>query len=80
MKAKTIKGKSPAEIQAALDESQQDGFKPALAIIILTNVEDAEPVRSLFDSKRIAIFGISTSQKFTEHGMETDVMVALKEK
>lgn len=77
MKAKTIKGKSPAEIQAALDESKQAGFKPTLAIIILTHVGDAEPVRSLFDSKGIAIFGVSTSQKFTEQGMETDDIVAL---
>ncbi|MHA6279996.1 hypothetical protein ACXYMT_07425 [Salinimicrobium sp. CAU 1759] len=85
MKAKTIKGTSPAKIQAALDESTRDGFKPTLSIITLTNIENAEPLRSIFDRNGIAIFGITTAQKFTEKGMESDdivamLWVALKEK
>jgi hypothetical protein len=77
MKAKSIKGNSPIEIQAALDESIRDGFRPTLAIITLTNVENAEAIQTIFDNYGMAIFGISTSQKFTGHGLESDDIVAL---
>jgi len=77
MKAKTIKGNSPAEIEAALNESISDGFKPTLAIITLSNIENAETIRSIFDRNGIAIFGITTAQKFTGQGMESDDIVAM---
>ena len=84
MKAKIIKGNSPAEIQAALDECTSDArlpdgqeFKPTLAIITLTNIDNAETIRSIFDRKDIAIFGITTPQKFTGLGMESDDIVAM---
>ncbi len=78
MIAKSIKGKSPAEIQITLQESLADGFKPTLAIILLSNVEDAEPLRSIFGKQGIAIFGLTTPNKFTEQGIsdvEIDVML-----
>ncbi len=78
MKAKSIKGKSPEEIRTALAESMIDGFKPTLAIIILSNIEDAEQVRSIFRTKGILIFGITAPQKFTEQGItEGDIVVML---
>ena len=55
MKAKTITGKSPAEIQAAIDESKLDQFEPTLAIITLTNIENTEALRSIF-AQRINYF------------------------
>ena len=84
MKAKSIKGKSPEEIKTALAESMSDahlpdgqGFKPTIAIIILSHNEDTEQLQSIFEAKGIAIFGITAPQKFTEQGMETDDIVAL---
>lgn len=77
MKAKSIKGKSIEEIKVALEQAMANEFKPTLAIILLTNIENAEPARSAFDKNGIAIFGVSTSQKFTEQGMEADDIVAL---
>lgn len=78
MNAKTIKGNSPAEIQAALDESTSDGFEPTLAIIMLANIEHAEALLSVFDINDIAIFGITAPQKFTEDGVnEDDILVML---
>lgn len=77
MKAKTIKGKSPEEIQQALKQCMDNDFKPSLAIILLTNIENVEPVRSIFCAKDISIFGVSTAQKFTEQGMEEDDIVVL---
>ncbi|NVJ87629.1 MAG: FIST C-terminal domain-containing protein [Algoriphagus sp.] len=72
MKAITIKGTTPAGIEAALAESTKDGFKPTLAIITLTKVENTEAIQAIFDRNGIAIFGLSTSQKFTEQGLESD--------
>ena len=40
MKAKSIKGKSPEEIQTELDKCMQDGFKPTLAVVFLSMSQD----------------------------------------
>jgi hypothetical protein len=78
MKAKSIKGKTPSEIQKKLDESINNGFKPTLAIIMISNKEDAEELRSIFETQGIAIFGITAPQKFTEQGIsEGDIIVML---
>ena len=79
-----IKGNSPGEIQSALDENTGDaimqegkGFKPTLAIVTLTNIANAEALQLIFDKAGIAIFGISTSKKFTGHGLESDDIIAM---
>jgi hypothetical protein len=84
MKAKSIKGKTPSEIQKALDESISDGlpdeqgFNPTLAIIILSNMEDAEPIRSIFGNQGIEIFGVTAPHNFTEKGItEGHIIVML---
>ena len=77
MKAKSIKGNSITEIQTALAACKNDGYNPTLAIVFLTTIENAESIRTLFTEQGIAIFGGSTSQKFTEQGMETDDIVVL---
>ena len=77
MKAKSIKGKSTEEIQSVLQQSIAGGFKPTLAFVFITNIENADALRSILDKEGIAIFGASTSQKFTEHGIESDDIVAL---
>jgi hypothetical protein len=78
MNAKSIKGKTSSEIQKALDESITDGFKPTLAIIILSDHEASEELRSIFGTKDIAIFGITAPQKFTDQGIsEEDIVVML---
>lgn len=77
MKAKSIKGKTPEEIKKALDECISDDFKPTLAIIILSNIEDSEQLQSIFEEKSISIFGITAPQKFTEQGIESDDIAAM---
>ncbi|MEB2782336.1 FIST N-terminal domain-containing protein [Algoriphagus sp. C2-6-M1] len=85
MNAKSIKGKTPSEIQKVLEESisdanQADGqdFKPTLAIIMISNMEDAESLRSIFGKQGIAIFGVTAPQKFSEDGItEDDILVML---
>jgi len=77
VKAKSIKGKSTEEIKAALSESMIDGYAPTLAFIFITNMEDAATMQVIFDAAGVAIFGASTSDKFTEQGIETDEIVVL---
>jgi hypothetical protein len=82
MKAKSIQGKTPSEIQRALDERINDGdelaFKPTLAIIMISKVEVAEDLRSIFGNRGITIFGITAPQKFSEAGItEDDILVML---
>ncbi len=77
MKAKTIIGKSPEEIQRTFAESKRDGFTPTLAFVFITNIEDSEAMIQMLDKEGIAIFGASTGQKFTEEGIEPDGIVVL---
>jgi hypothetical protein len=77
MKAKSIKGKSPAAIQAALAETKKDGYNPTLAIVFLTTIDNAAALRTIFTEEDIAIFGVSTFEKFTEAGMQQDDIIVL---
>ncbi len=64
MKAKTIKGTSPGEIQSALKESLADGFKPTLAIVFISIKQDRDAICSLLNNEGISIFGATTSGEF----------------
>jgi hypothetical protein len=64
MKAKTIYGKSTAEIQSALSQSIEDGFKPTLAILFISIKQDRENICSMLIEKGISIFGSTTSGEF----------------
>ena len=66
MKAKSIKGKSPGEISAALQQSMADGFKPTLAIVFLSIKQDRDAVCNLLNKEGIAIFGATTSGEFID--------------
>lgn len=77
MQSKSIKGKTPGEIKNKLEEIKSAGFKATLAIILITNLENAAPLCTLFNYEDIAVFGVSTSQKFTELGLEEDDIVVL---
>ncbi|MBI1342033.1 MAG: hypothetical protein GC171_03755 [Terrimonas sp.] len=77
MKAKSIKGKSAAEIKKALGQSMADGYKPTLACVFLTDVEEINPVAAVLDAAAITIFGASTSDKFNEEGIDPDSIIVL---
>ncbi len=77
MKAKSIKGNSTADIETALNESMADGYKPTLAFVFLTAVKDIDDIAVVMDAAGIAVFGASTSQKFTDEGIEPGEIVAL---
>ncbi|HEX9253503.1 MAG TPA: FIST N-terminal domain-containing protein, partial [Ignavibacteriaceae bacterium] len=64
MKAKSIKGKSPEEIQTALTDSMADGFKPTLAIVFMSIKQEREIICALMNNLGIQIFGSTTSGEF----------------
>lgn len=70
MKAKSIKGKSPAEIQAALQQSMSDEFKPTLAVVFLSVSQDRNAVVKLLDDAGIKIFGATTNGEFIDENPE----------
>ncbi len=77
MKAKSIKGTTPEEIKTGVVESKSDGFRPTLVFVFITNTANTTLISELFDSEGIAVFGVSTPNKFTEEGMEPDDIAAL---
>ena len=77
MKAKSIKGNTPEEIHTAVIDSKNNGFTPTLAFVFITNTANAIPLGEMFESEGIAVFGVSTPNKFNEQGMEPDDIVAL---
>ncbi|NUO01536.1 MAG: FIST C-terminal domain-containing protein [Saprospiraceae bacterium] len=66
MKAKSIKGKSPEEIQASLQQSLSDGFKPTLAIVFLSKSQDRRALCQVLDKAGIAVFGATTHGEFID--------------
>ena len=66
MKAKSITGKSSEEIQTALDQSMEDGFKPTLAIVFLSISQDRKNICELFNKAGIRIFGVTTHGEFID--------------
>lgn len=66
MNAKSIQGKSPNEIQAALQESVADGFQPTLAVVFLSVKQDINAICEILDKRNIAIFGATTHGEFID--------------
>lgn len=77
MKAKSIKGKSAEEIKSALEQSMSDGFKPSLALVFLSVMNEIEAICSLLDNEGISIFGATTFAEFTEQDAENKGIAVL---
>lgn len=79
MRAKSIKGKVPEEIQSALQESMSDGFKPTLAIAFISVSQDRKAICKLLDERGIAIFGATTNGEFIDenHSKESAAILLL---
>src|SRR5436190_12598646 len=70
MKAKSIKGKSPEEIQSALQQSMIDGYKPTLAVVFLSISQDRKAVSKILNDAGISIFGATTNGEFIDENPE----------
>ncbi len=77
MNARSIKGDSPEAINTALQQTMADGFRPALAIVFLTNVAEIDAITDILAKLRINVFGASTSEKFNEDGIDRDGIIVM---
>ena len=77
MKAKSIKGKSPEEIQSALQKSMDDGFAPSLAIVFLSVSQDRREISKIISDAGIKIFGVTTNGEFIDENPEKQSVVIL---
>ena len=77
MKAKSIKGKTADEIKSAFEQIMFDGFKPTLALVFLSAMNEIEAICSLLDNEGIAIFGATTFAEFTEQDAENKGIAVL---
>ncbi|GAB2780997.1 FIST signal transduction protein [Salinimicrobium soli] len=64
MKAKSIHGKSVADIRETLNQTIDGGFKPTLAIIFMSIKHDRNAICKLMDSKNIDVFGATSCGEF----------------
>ncbi|MGZ3776418.1 MAG: FIST signal transduction protein [Mucilaginibacter sp.] len=69
MKAKSIQGKSPEDIQSALVKNTGDGFKPTLAIVFTSFKQDRKALCRILDDAGIAIFGVTTHGEFIDENL-----------
>lgn len=77
MKAKTIKGKSPEEINMALADSLSDGYKPTLAIVFMSFKLDVDAVCDLLNQEGIQILGATSSGEFISSEIEKESIVIM---
>lgn len=77
MKAKSIKGKSAEEIQLELKQSMADGFKPTLAIVFISVMQNRQAITALLDAADIQIFGATTAGEFIDGEIEHGTIAIL---
>jgi hypothetical protein len=66
MKAQSIKGTSPVEIQLALQQAMGNNFKPTLAFVFMSINNDIDEVSGPLDKTGIQIFGATTGGEFID--------------
>ncbi|MBA2499230.1 MAG: FIST C-terminal domain-containing protein [Chitinophagaceae bacterium] len=77
MQAKSIKGKSPEEIQRALEQSMNEGFEPTLAILFISIKQDRKAVCEILHQNEIDIIGASSSGEFIDGYQDEGAIVIL---
>jgi hypothetical protein len=66
MKAKSIRGNSPGDIQSALQQSMNDGFIPTLAIVFISISQDRKAVSEILHNAGIDVIGATSSGEFID--------------
>src|SRR5688572_31687930 len=64
MQARSIKGKSPIEIQSALHQSMADGFSPTLALAFISIKQDRKAICEILHNEGIDILGATSCGEF----------------
>ena len=77
MKAKSIKGETPAAFKTALTESIADGFKPTLAIVFMSIRQDRKAISEMLKQQDIDLFGATSCGEFINGHQDEGAIVAL---
>jgi len=77
MKAKSIKGTSPKEIQSALEKSMADGFKPTLALVFISVKQDIDTIISILEGENIQVFGATSSGEISDSNISHEAISIL---
>jgi hypothetical protein len=77
MKAKSIKGRSPEEIQAALQQSMDDGFRPTLGFVFISIQQDRKAICEILHRAGIDIVGATSSGEFINGYQDAGSVVVL---
>lgn len=66
MKAKSIKGKYPGDIESAIQQGIIKGFKPTLTFVFVSIKNDIDAVCTMLDRQGVQIFGATTGGEFID--------------
>ncbi len=77
MKAKSIKGKTAAEIKVALDSAMTDGFMPTLGVVFISADDELDALRNILTGKSIQIFGASSGGLFVDEEVAEEAIAVL---
>jgi hypothetical protein len=70
MEAKGVRGKTYAELAAAVEQAMEQGFAPNLAIVFGSAIHDLAAVRAIFADAGIDLFGASTAGEILATGSD----------
>jgi len=76
MKAKSIHGKSAAEILTALEKAISDRFNPSLAIVFISIKQDRKAVADLLHQNGMDVFGATSCGEFID-GQQSEGEIAI---
>lgn len=77
MRAKSVSGKSAAEINDALNQCISDGFVPTLAFVFLSIAQDRNAISSSLDRMGVRIFGATTGGEFVNGDVSKESIAIL---
>lgn len=78
MRAKSITGTSPDDIQASLRQSMADGFMPTLAIVFISIKQDRKSIAELMLQNDIDLLGATSCGEFIDgHQSDGEIVILL---
>jgi len=77
MKAKSLSGNNPEQVESALSQSMADGFRPTLALVFLSVKQDRGAICKILSSAGISIYGSTTNGEFTGEGISREGVAIL---
>lgn len=77
MKARSLSGNTPEQIESGLFRSMEDGFRPTLALVFLSVKQDREAICKILSAAGISIYGSTTNGEFTGEGISREGVAIL---